>query len=67
VSVSRLEKIVTRNERALRDSRRKVAWAIAIALALIAVAIALAMGVGMPDAPPPRMPDHGHVNGVLLR
>ena len=69
--MSRLDNIVKRNERALRDTRRRLLWVGAVVVALVAVAIAVAAGLGKPHVAhreqPPAVDDHSRVDGVLLR
>ncbi len=69
--MDRLDKIAERNQRALRDSKIKLAWVGAIVAALVAIAIGVSSGLAKPHvparqpAPPPGPVDH--VDGVLLR
>jgi len=69
--VSRLDNIVERNERALRDTRRSLLWVGVVIAALVAVAIGVASGLGKPHVahrePAPTVDDHSRVDGVLLR
>lgn len=75
--VERLEQIVTRNQRALRDMRNRLVWVAVVVCALVAVGVAVALGLGMPShtkkpAEPATAPvepahAHDHVDGVLMR
>ena len=67
--MSRLDNIVKRNERALRDTRRRLIWVGVVVAALVAVAIAVAAGLGKPHVAhrEPTVEDHQRVDGVLLR
>ena len=70
MAVNRLDDIAARNKRALRDTKRKVAWVTVIVLALVAVAIALSAGLGVPKTPPHQVvpaDDPTHVRGVPMR
>jgi hypothetical protein len=72
VGVERLDNIVARNQRALRDTKHKLLWVGVIVAALIAVAIGVSMGFGQPKhtartIPAPAPEEHDHVHGVLLR
>jgi hypothetical protein len=68
--VSRLDNIVKRNQRALRDTRHKLLWVGAIVLALVGIAIAVSAGLARPNVPHREavpVDDHKRVNGILLR
>jgi hypothetical protein len=69
--VERLADIAARNQRALRDTKIKLAWVTAIVVALIAVAVGVSMGLGKPHVAPrqpaPPAAPADHVDDVLLR
>lgn len=73
--MDRLADIAARNQRALRDSKIKLAWVLAIVLALVAVGVGVSMGLGKPHVakrtqPAPDQapaPTEHRVNDVLLR
>ena len=75
MDVDRLADIAARNQRALRDTKIKLAWVGAIVLALVAIAVGVSMGFGKPhvakrtqpatDQAP--APTEHRVNDVLLR
>lgn len=69
--MERLDKIAKRNQRALRDTRIKLATVAAIVVALVAIAIGVATGLAKPHVPPrqpaPPPTPATHVDGVLLR
>ena len=72
--MDRLDKIAARNQRALRDTKIKLAWVGLIVAALVAIAIGVSAGLGKPHVAP-RQPAPAaapgkpatHVDGVLLR
>ncbi|MGE5187023.1 MAG: hypothetical protein ACM31C_33460 [Acidobacteriota bacterium] len=69
--MERLDKIAERNQRALRDTKIKLAWVAAIVVALVAIAIGVSNGLAKPHVAPrppaPAAEPAKRVDGVLLR